>query len=155
MCLAEAAKEAKVENRSFRPAIQRRCGTINNWVMCTAWLQPQMTSLTLCLRPLRTLRETTLRFGAPLSDRRVWAVLPTRRGGCLTRPRLCSKAISANGSSSTLSGKSSTAAGRLCRPLPPWRDPGRRLQLAHYLSLFLFGLVNPILATTRALCAAS
>lgn len=36
-----------------------------------------------------------------------------------------------------------------------WTDPARRLQLAHYLSLFLFGLVNPILATTRALCAAS
>lgn len=46
-----------------------------------------------------------------------------------------------------------------CGPALPatstWRDPGRRLQLAHYLSLFLFGLVNPILATTRALCAAS
>ena len=36
-----------------------------------------------------------------------------------------------------------------------WLDPERRLQLSHYLSLFLFGLVNPILKTTRALCAAS
>lgn len=36
-----------------------------------------------------------------------------------------------------------------------WADPARQLQLAHYLSLFLFGLVNPILVTTRALCAAS
>ena len=36
-----------------------------------------------------------------------------------------------------------------------WADPARALQLAHYLSLFLFGLVNPILKTTRALCAAS
>lgn len=46
-----------------------------------------------------------------------------------------------------------------CGPALPaastWRDPGRRLQLAHYLSFFLFGLLNPILATTRALCAAS
>lgn len=36
-----------------------------------------------------------------------------------------------------------------------WRDPARKLQLAEYLSLFLFALVNPVLATTRALCAAS
>lgn len=38
---------------------------------------------------------------------------------------------------------------------PSWNDPGRKLELAHYLSLFLFALVNPILATTRSLCAAS
>jgi hypothetical protein len=36
-----------------------------------------------------------------------------------------------------------------------WNDPDRQLQLSHYLSLFLFALVNPILQTTRALCAAS
>jgi hypothetical protein len=36
-----------------------------------------------------------------------------------------------------------------------WRDPARKLQLAEYLSLFLFALVNPALATTRALCASS
>jgi hypothetical protein len=36
-----------------------------------------------------------------------------------------------------------------------WTDPDRKLQLSHYLGLFLFGLVNPMLATTRALCAAS
>ena len=46
----------------------------------------------------------------------------------------------------------------LC-PSPPvastWTDPERQLQLADYLSLFLFALVNPVLATTRALCAAS
>ena len=36
-----------------------------------------------------------------------------------------------------------------------WSDPARKLELAHYLGLFLFALVNPILATTRALCAAS
>ncbi len=36
-----------------------------------------------------------------------------------------------------------------------WSDPGRKLQLAEYLSLFLFALVNPILSTTRAICAAS
>lgn len=36
-----------------------------------------------------------------------------------------------------------------------WADAERKLQLAEYLSLFLFGLLNPILATTRSLCAAS
>lgn len=36
-----------------------------------------------------------------------------------------------------------------------WNDPGRRFQLDAYLSLFLFALVNPVLATTRALCASS
>lgn len=36
-----------------------------------------------------------------------------------------------------------------------WTDDGRQLQLADYLSLFLFALVNPVLATTRALCASS
>lgn len=47
---------------------------------------------------------------------------------------------------------------RLAPTLPAtstWTDPARKLQLADYLSLFLFALVNPILATTRALCAAS
>lgn len=48
--------------------------------------------------------------------------------------------------------------GRLV-PAPPagstWSDPGRQLQLADYLGLFLFALVNPILATARALCQAS
>jgi hypothetical protein len=36
-----------------------------------------------------------------------------------------------------------------------WTDPARKFALADYLSLFLFALVNPVLATTRALCAAS
>jgi hypothetical protein len=36
-----------------------------------------------------------------------------------------------------------------------WADPERKLQLAEYLSLFLFALLNPMLATTRAVCAAS
>ena len=36
-----------------------------------------------------------------------------------------------------------------------WSDPQRKLELSHYLSLFLFGLVNPVLKTTRALCKAS
>lgn len=36
-----------------------------------------------------------------------------------------------------------------------WSHPARKLELANYLSLFLFALVNPVLATTRALCAAS
>jgi hypothetical protein len=36
-----------------------------------------------------------------------------------------------------------------------FRDPGRRLQYADYLSLFLFGLFNPALKTMRALCSTS
>jgi len=48
--------------------------------------------------------------------------------------------------------------GRMAPALPAgstWQDPARKLQLADYLSLFLFALVNPVLATTRALCGAS
>lgn len=36
-----------------------------------------------------------------------------------------------------------------------WADPGRALKLEHYLSLFLFGLFNPIVETMRGLCEAS
>lgn len=36
-----------------------------------------------------------------------------------------------------------------------WLDPERKLKLSHYLSLFLFGLVNPVLKSTRALCKAT
>lgn len=36
-----------------------------------------------------------------------------------------------------------------------WQDPRRKLEHARYLSLFLFALVNPVLRTARALCAAS
>ena len=36
-----------------------------------------------------------------------------------------------------------------------WADPQRQLQLSEYLSLFLFGLLNPAVRTMRALCAAS
>lgn len=36
-----------------------------------------------------------------------------------------------------------------------WQDPRRRLQLGEYLSLFLFGLVNPALKSMRSLCLAS
>ena len=36
-----------------------------------------------------------------------------------------------------------------------WEDPRRHLQYGQYLSLFLFGLINPALRTMRALCAAS
>jgi hypothetical protein len=36
-----------------------------------------------------------------------------------------------------------------------WADPRRHLLYGQYLSLFLFGLVNPVLRTMRALCAAS
>jgi len=38
---------------------------------------------------------------------------------------------------------------------PSFQDSSRRLQHAHYLSLFLFGLFNPAVKTMRALCAAS
>ena len=40
-------------------------------------------------------------------------------------------------------------------PPPTWQDPQRLLQLSHYLSLFLFGLLNPVVRTMRGLCAAS
>jgi hypothetical protein len=36
-----------------------------------------------------------------------------------------------------------------------WADPRRQLELAQYLSLFLFGLFNPVVKTMRGLCAAS
>lgn len=36
-----------------------------------------------------------------------------------------------------------------------WADPRRQLQLGQYLSLFLFGLFNPVVKTMRGLCAAS
>ena len=36
-----------------------------------------------------------------------------------------------------------------------WSDPRRHLHYGEYLSLFLFGLVNPVLRTVRALSAAS
>lgn len=38
---------------------------------------------------------------------------------------------------------------------PSWSHPRRRAQYADYLSLFLFGLFNPVVKTMRALCAAS
>jgi hypothetical protein len=36
-----------------------------------------------------------------------------------------------------------------------WQDPQRLLTYSHYLSLVLFGLLNPIVRTMRGLCAAS
>lgn len=41
------------------------------------------------------------------------------------------------------------------RAHPSWSDPRRTCQHAAYLSLFLFGLFNPVLKTLRALSAAS
>jgi hypothetical protein len=38
---------------------------------------------------------------------------------------------------------------------PSWDDPQKRLQYADYLSLYLFGLLNPVVRTMRALCSAS
>jgi len=38
---------------------------------------------------------------------------------------------------------------------PSWAHPQRRLQCADYLSLFLLGLLNPVVRTMRGLCAAS
>lgn len=38
---------------------------------------------------------------------------------------------------------------------PSWNDRQRRLQAADYLSLFLFGLLNPVVRTMRGLCEAS
>jgi len=41
------------------------------------------------------------------------------------------------------------------QPHPSWKDPKRKLQQLDYLSLFLCGLVNPVLRTVRGLCEAS
>ena len=38
---------------------------------------------------------------------------------------------------------------------PTWSAPGRRLKYTDYLSLFLFGLLNPVARTLNGLCAAS
>jgi hypothetical protein len=38
---------------------------------------------------------------------------------------------------------------------PSWSDPQRLLGYADYLSLFLFGLFNPVVRTMKGLCAAS
>lgn len=38
---------------------------------------------------------------------------------------------------------------------PSWNDTKRKLEQFDYLSAFLFGLVNPVLKTMKALCAAS
>lgn len=38
---------------------------------------------------------------------------------------------------------------------PTWLDAGRLLQYGDYLSLFLFGLLNPVVRTMRGLCCAS
>ena len=40
-------------------------------------------------------------------------------------------------------------------PHPTWEDKQRKLQARDYLSLFLFGLLNPVVQTMRGLCAAS
>lgn len=40
-------------------------------------------------------------------------------------------------------------------PGTSWQDPRRRAELADYLSLFLFALLNPVLKTMRGACAAS
>lgn len=40
-------------------------------------------------------------------------------------------------------------------PAGTWADPRRTVQLADYLSLFLFGLFNPVVRTMRGLCGAS
>lgn len=45
-----------------------------------------------------------------------------------------------------------------CRPEslhPSWADPRRHLSYADYLSVYLFGLLNPVLKTMQALCSAS
>ena len=38
---------------------------------------------------------------------------------------------------------------------PTWSDPQRSLQHTDYLSLFLFGLLNPVVRAMRGLCSAS
>lgn len=44
---------------------------------------------------------------------------------------------------------------RRCAIHPSFQDPKRLLALEDYLSLYLFGLLNPVVRTMRALCAAS
>jgi len=44
---------------------------------------------------------------------------------------------------------------RLHPLLPTWTEPQRRVGCADYLSLFLFGLLNPVVETMRGLCVAS
>lgn len=46
------------------------------------------------------------------------------------------------------------AAGQVCLH-STWSDSERLLQYGDYLSLFLFGLLNPVVQTMRGLCAAS
>jgi hypothetical protein len=47
-------------------------------------------------------------------------------------------------------------AALAAQPLhPSWENPQRRLDAAQYLSLFLFGLLNPVLTSMRGLCRAS
>lgn len=46
-------------------------------------------------------------------------------------------------------------AASSCALHPSFGHPERLLVLANYLSLFLFGLLNPVVRTMRALCAAS
>ena len=41
------------------------------------------------------------------------------------------------------------------RPATTWAHPERKLTRADYLSLFLFGLLNPVVRTARGLCATS
>ena len=40
-------------------------------------------------------------------------------------------------------------------PHPTFSDPRRRLELSQYLSLFLFGLFNPVIDSLRGLCSAT
>lgn len=40
-------------------------------------------------------------------------------------------------------------------PHSTWADPNRTLAVADYLSLFLFGLLNPVVRSMRGLCGAS
>lgn len=46
-------------------------------------------------------------------------------------------------------------AAQPSRLAPTWSDPERRLDYTDYLSLFLLGLLNPVVGTMRGLCAAS
>jgi hypothetical protein len=46
-------------------------------------------------------------------------------------------------------------AAQPSRLAPTWSDPGRCLDYTDYLSLFLLGLLNPVVGTMRGLCAAS
>ncbi len=76
-------------------------------------------------------------------------------GAWLASRRHSRKRTSSNGSSSPTSAPAWSRCGRVSHFHSSWSDPRRRLACADYLSLLLFALVNPVVATLRGVCAAT